>query len=31
MVTHDPELGRRAKRRIQMSDGRIGSDSGKSA
>ena len=31
MVTHDPELGRRARRRIQMFDGRIGSDSGKSA
>ena len=31
MVTHDPELGRRAKRQIQMLDGRIGSDSGKSA
>ncbi len=31
MVTHDPELGRRAKRRIQMFDGRIGSDSGESA
>jgi putative ABC transport system ATP-binding protein len=31
MVTHDPELGRRAERRIQMFDGRIGSDSGKSA
>ncbi|MFZ0612928.1 MAG: ABC transporter ATP-binding protein [Desulfobacterales bacterium] len=31
MVTHDPELGRRAKRRLAMLDGRIGSDSGKSA
>jgi putative ABC transport system ATP-binding protein len=31
MVTHDPELGRRAKRQILMLDGRIGSDSGKSA
>ncbi|MGA8019974.1 MAG: ABC transporter ATP-binding protein [Desulfobacterales bacterium] len=31
MVTHDPELGQRAKRRIQMLDGRIGSDTGKSA
>ena len=31
MVTHDPELGRRARRQIQMLDGRIGSDSGKSA
>jgi putative ABC transport system ATP-binding protein len=31
MVTHDPELGRRAGRQIQMFDGRIGSDSGKSA
>ncbi|MFO7688336.1 MAG: ABC transporter ATP-binding protein [Desulfobacterales bacterium] len=31
MVTHDPELGRRAERRIQMFDGRIGSDSGESA
>ncbi|MFY9708187.1 MAG: ABC transporter ATP-binding protein [Desulfobacterales bacterium] len=31
MVTHDPELGERAKRRIQMLDGRIGSDTGKSA
>ena len=28
MVTHDPELGDRAKRRIQMVDGRIVSDSG---
>jgi putative ABC transport system ATP-binding protein len=27
MVTHDPELGRRARRRIQMIDGRIASDS----
>jgi putative ABC transport system ATP-binding protein len=26
MVTHDPELGRRARRRIQMLDGRIQSD-----
>jgi len=31
MVTHDPELGRRARRQIHMLDGRIGSDSGKSA
>ncbi|MGB8427966.1 MAG: ATP-binding cassette domain-containing protein, partial [Desulfobacterales bacterium] len=31
MVTHDPELGRRAPRRLRMLDGRIGSDSGKSA
>ena len=31
MVTHDPELGRRARRQIQMLDGRIGSDSGESA
>lgn len=30
MVTHDPEIGRRATRRIQMLDGRIGSDSGAS-
>ena len=28
MVTHDPELGGRARRRIQMVDGRITSDSG---
>jgi putative ABC transport system ATP-binding protein len=28
MVTHDPEIGRRAARRIRMLDGRIGSDSG---
>ena len=28
MVTHDPEIGRRASRQIQMHDGRIGSDSG---
>ncbi len=28
MVTHDPEIGQRATRRIQMLDGRIGSDSG---
>lgn len=28
MVTHDPEIGQRAARRIQMLDGRIGSDSG---
>jgi len=27
MVTHDPELGKRAKRRIQMEDGRIVNDS----
>jgi len=27
MVTHDPEIGQRAARRIQMLDGRIGSDS----
>jgi len=27
MVTHDPELGRRAKRRIHMADGRIETDS----
>ena len=26
MVTHDPELGRRARRQIHMVDGRIGSD-----
>jgi putative ABC transport system ATP-binding protein len=26
MVTHDPELGRRAKRQINMVDGRIESD-----
>ncbi len=26
MVTHDPELGKRAKRQINMVDGRIGSD-----
>ena len=31
MVTHDPEIGRRASRQIQMLDGRIGSDSGVSA
>ncbi|MFZ0134670.1 MAG: ABC transporter ATP-binding protein [Desulfobacterales bacterium] len=31
MVTHDPELGRRATRRLRMLDGRIGSDSGKPA
>ena len=30
MVTHDPEIGRRATRRIQMLDGRIGLDSGAS-
>ncbi len=30
MVTHDPEIGQRATRRIQMLDGRIGSDSGAS-
>jgi putative ABC transport system ATP-binding protein len=30
MVTHDPELGKRAKRRIQMEDGRIVDDSVKS-
>jgi putative ABC transport system ATP-binding protein len=29
MVTHDPELGARAKRRIKMVDGRIEEDSGK--
>jgi putative ABC transport system ATP-binding protein len=29
MVTHDPELGSRAKRRIKMVDGRIEEDSGK--
>jgi putative ABC transport system ATP-binding protein len=28
MVTHDPELGGRARRRIHMVDGRISSDSG---
>jgi putative ABC transport system ATP-binding protein len=28
MVTHDPELGGRARRRVQMVDGRIASDSG---
>ena len=28
LVTHDPELGERARRRIQMVDGRIVSDSG---
>lgn len=28
MVTHDPELGRRTRRQIQMMDGRIFSDSG---
>ena len=28
MVTHDPELGRRARRQVHMSDGRIVSDSG---
>ena len=27
MVTHDPELGRRAQRRIRMEDGRITRDS----
>jgi putative ABC transport system ATP-binding protein len=27
MVTHDPELGQRARRRIQMVDGRIMGDS----
>ena len=27
MVTHDPEIGRRASRQIKMHDGRIGSDS----
>jgi putative ABC transport system ATP-binding protein len=27
MVTHDPELGQRAHRRIQMVDGRIMGDS----
>ena len=31
MVTHDPEIGQRATRRIQMLDGRIGSDSGAAA
>ncbi len=31
MVTHDPELGRRAARRLRMLDGHIGSDSGKPA
>jgi putative ABC transport system ATP-binding protein len=30
MVTHDPEIGQRATRRIHMLDGRIGSDSGAS-
>ena len=30
MVTHDPAIGQRAKRRIHMLDGRIGSDSGAS-
>jgi predicted ABC-type transport system involved in lysophospholipase L1 biosynthesis ATPase subunit len=29
MVTHDPELGIRAKRRIKMVDGRIEEDTGK--
>jgi putative ABC transport system ATP-binding protein len=28
MVTHDPQLGHRARRRLQMQDGRIASDSG---
>ncbi|MBI5552410.1 MAG: ABC transporter ATP-binding protein [Desulfobacterales bacterium] len=28
MVTHDPELGRRTRRQVRMSDGRIVSDSG---
>jgi putative ABC transport system ATP-binding protein len=28
MVTHDPELGKRAKRRIQMTDGRVSEDTG---
>ena len=28
MVTHDPELGIRAKRRIKMVDGRIEEDTG---
>ena len=31
MVTHDPELGMRAKRRIRMVDGRIEEDAGKQA
>jgi putative ABC transport system ATP-binding protein len=31
MVTHDPELGRRARRQINMVDGRIASDSCKSS
>jgi putative ABC transport system ATP-binding protein len=31
MVTHDPELGSRAKRRIMMVDGRIVEDTGTSA
>ena len=31
MVTHDPELGMRAKRRIRMVDGRIEEDTGKQA
>jgi putative ABC transport system ATP-binding protein len=31
MVTHDPELGRRASRQINMVDGRIESDLGKSS
>jgi putative ABC transport system ATP-binding protein len=30
MVTHDPDLGRRASRRIQMVDGRISEDKGAS-
>ena len=28
MVTHDPELGRRTRRQVQMMDGRIVTDSG---
>ncbi len=31
MVTHDPELGRRTRRQVQMSDGRIVADSGVAA
>ena len=31
MVTHDPEMGRRASRRVQMDDGRVTADTGASA